>query len=365
MSSQITNFQNNRSRLLSEQINYWRFNLESGFLRLVERLLFRFNVSDVLGGDLGQIKHLVEVRSQIIGRELIESALLPISSVPISEQFIFEATSPQYLIHLRNARVDVLTGLIYLNAGFVIDSTLAKWQKLLYRGGVGSAIKRARRASENISGAYMVMPHTPFYYHAVIDEIPNLLKARNKNPRFTNVIVHKLTEKWAIDLLSRLGFNVVILKENAAIVEELITVTAPRALNAKNIELLRSSVSAIPEKILIVSRSGAPRSDDSIELAIKSAIPEAELINPSDISVDEQIEIFSHAKAIIGLHGGALTNTVWMDSSGRMVEIFNHAYRTSDYENLCRELGQGYLSIEASSKTLNELVQEVRDFIYE
>lgn len=365
MSNHSRNFQNNRRRILSEQLNYWRFNLESGLLRLAERLLFRFNVSDVLGGDLGQVRHLAEVKNQIIGRELIESAQLPKSAVSQSEQSNFEATSPQYLIHLRKARVDVLTGLIYLDAGFVIDSTLAKWQKLLFRGGVGSAIKRARGAGEKISGAYMVMPHTPFYYHAVIDEIPNLLKARSKNPRFTNVIVHKLTEKWAIDLLSRLGFNVVVSKQNAAIVEELITVTAPRALNAKNIELLRSSVSAKPEKILIVSRSGAPRSEDSIELAIKSAIPEAEFINPGDISVDEQIEIFSRAKAIIGLHGGALTNTVWMDSSGRMVEIFNHAYRTTDYENLCRELGQGYLSIEASSKTLNELVQEVQDFIYE
>lgn len=365
MSSQSRNYRNNRSRLAREQVNYWRFNLESGFLRLVERLLFRFNVSDVLGGDLGQIKHLAEVSHQIIGRELIESALLPKSAVLKSEESNFEATSPQYLIHLQNARVDVLTGLIFLDAGFVIDSTLAKWQKLLFRGGVGSAIKRARRAGEKVSGAHMVMPHTPFYYHAVIDEIPNLLKARNKNPRFTNVIVHELTEEWAIDLLLRLGFNVVVSKQNAVIVEELITITAPRALNAKNIELLRSSVRAKPEKILIVSRSGAPRSQDSIELAIKVAIPEAEFINPSYISVDEQIEIFSHAKAIIGLHGGALTNTVWMDSSGRMVEIFNHAYRTTDYENLCRELGQGYLSIEAISKTLNELVQEVQAFIYE
>ena len=364
MSNSSSDFQKNRRRLPVEQVNYWRYNLGSGFLRFTERILFGFNVSDILGGDLGQIKHLEDVKIQLVERKQIETALLPSSIASTSQLYSFEATSPQYLMHLRDARVDVLTGLVYLNAGFVIDSTLAKWHKILFRGGIASATKRASRAQEKLSGSHMVLPYTPFYYHAVIDEIPNLLKIRNEYPEYINVLVHKLTERWAIDLLIRLGFNVTISKENALIVENLISITAPRALNKKNLDLLRSAVHSIPEKILIVSRSGAPRSEDCIEDVIKGAFPEAELINPSEMSINQQIEVFSHAKAIIGLHGGALTNTVWMHASGRVAEIFNHAYRTNDYENLCRELGQNYKSIEASNLSIASLVEEVREFIY-
>jgi len=364
MSNLSNDFQKNRRRILREQFNYWRFNLQSGFLRYVERLILGFNVSDVLGGDLDQIKHLEEVGNQIVVRKLVESSLAPKSTVDSSQTSIFEATSPQFLLHLRNARVDVLTGIIYLDAGFVIDSTLAKWQKVLYRGGIGSAIKRAKKARNKLSGVHMVLPHTPFYYHAVIDEIPNLLKIRREYPAINNVIVHNLTEKWAIDLLTKLGFKVKTSKSNTAVVEELIAITAPRALNKKNLDLLRLEVISTPEKIVIVSRSGAPRSGDSIELALKDAIPDAVLIDPSSLSVEEQIQIFSSAKAVIGLHGGALTNAVWMHESGRVVEIFNHAYRTRDYENLCRELGQAYISLELQNRSISSLTEEVKGFIY-
>ena len=81
MSNSSSDFQKNRRRLPVEQVNYWRYNLGSGFLRFTERILFGFNVSDILGGDLGQIKHLEDVKIQLVERKQIETALLP-SSAP-------------------------------------------------------------------------------------------------------------------------------------------------------------------------------------------------------------------------------------------------------------------------------------------
>jgi len=363
MTNSSWNFRNNRRRLIREQVNYWRYNLGSGALRLVERTLFKFNISDVLGGNLGQIQHLSDVSEQIVTRKLVTPALIPDSANEPGALNESEATVPQYLVHLRDARVDVLTGLIFLDAGFIIDSTLAKWQKVLFRGGIGSAAKRAENANANLTGHYMVFPHTPFYYHAVVDEIPNLLKIRREYPACNTVIVHKLSEKWIIDLLKVLKFEVVVSKVNALKIENLLTITAPRALHRKNLDLLRAATNPDPRKILIVSRSGTPRSDDSIEAALFEAIIDAELINPGTLPIEDQIHTFSKAKVIIGLHGGALTNTVWMHETGKVVEIFNHAYRTSDYEALCRELGQGYLSIETSDATTDVIIKQVLGFV--
>lgn len=364
MPNNSRNFFENRKRKISEQKSYWRFNFRSGAFRYLERKLFHFNVSDILGGDLGQIQHLIEVRKQILRRELIAPAILPTTQTGESTLANFEATLPQYILEIENARVDVLTGLVYLDAGFVIESTLAKWQKVIFRGGIGSAILRAKKSKELQDNVCMVLPYTPYYYHTLIDELPNLLRIRENFPQCNSVIVHKTSEKWVIELLETLKFKVLITAQNAVIAKNLFVITAPRALNKANIELLRKQITPNPKKILIVSRSGAPRSEDNLEEALLKGIPDAELINPGRLSTDEQIELFSSARIIIGLHGGALTNTVWMHEKGKLIEIFNHAYRTRDYEVLSKELGQEYLGIESSERSNDSVVNEVREFIY-
>jgi capsular polysaccharide biosynthesis protein len=211
----------------------------------------------------------------------------------------------------------------------------------------------------------MVLPHSPFYFHTVIDEIPNLLLIRKVMPTCNKVVVHKLTQEWAIDLLKLLCFEVEVAQESTLRVAELVAITAPRALNKKNLDLLRENVNYQPEKILIVSRSGSPRNDDYLERSLLAGIPEAELIDPSEMTASSQVKVFSQAKAIIGLHGGALTNTVWMHESGKLVEIFNHPYRTRDYEFVCQEIGQKYLALEALHSSVNTLIEQVKGFIYD
>jgi len=364
MSSKSISFMNNRKKEFKEQFDYWGNNPESGVLRLVERILLGFNVSDILAGNLGQIQHLDEVKQQTKTRKLLQESVL---HQPLDEMngLPVEATSPQYFFEFKNAKVDVLTGLIVLNAGFVVDSTLAKWQKIIFRGGIGSSIKRTKRAQFKLSGSYVVLPHSPFYYHTVIDELPNLIRIREHNHECKNVLVHTLTPEWAIDLLEYFDFTVTKSNKKAVVVENLFSVSAPRIVVRKNLDYLRQNIRKTPTKFLIVSRKGAPRSDNLIESAILTQIPNSELVDPGDFSIAEQIKLFSEAKVIIGLHGGALTNAVWMDNSGKLVEVFNHAYRTSDYQRLCAELGISYLSIDALGLDANQVAFEVERYVNE
>jgi hypothetical protein len=364
MSNKSKNFKNNRKKEFKEQFDYWSNNLESGVLRLLERILLGFNVSDILAGNLGQIQHLDEVKQQIKSRRLLQESVL---QTPRDEMYGLpvEATSPQYLFEFKNAKVDVLTGLIVLDAGFVVDSTLAKWQKIIFRGGIGSSIKRTKRARFKLPGSYLVLPHSPFYYHTVIDELPNLIHIREHNQECKNVLVHALTPQWAIELLEFFEFTVTKLEKKAVIVENLFSVSAPRIVVKNNLDYLRRNIQKTPNRILIVSRKGAPRSDNSIESAILAKVPNSEIIDPGDFSISEQIKLFSEAKVIIGLHGGALTNAVWMDNSGKLVEVFNHAYRTSDYQRLCAELGISYVSVDALDLDDNQLALKVQKYVNE
>lgn len=346
MISKSSDFQENRKKEVREQFNYWSVNIESGILRLLERVLLRFNVSDILAGNLGQILHLEEVSVQVKERRLLENPILQESNGGKKLNYR-EATVAQYFFELQNVRVDVLTGLVVLDSGFIVDATLAKWQKIIFRGGIGSAVKRTKRSKKQISGSFMVLPHSPFYYHTLIDELPNLIRIRDEYPHCNTVIVHKTTPSWALELLSYFEFKVNVLNEKAVIVESLCTVSAPRAIVKKNLEKLRQHVKTSPEKVIVVSRRGSPRSDNQLEQEIVSRISGAILIDPGDFTVEEQIKVFSNARVIIGLHGGALANCIWMGSTGKLIEVFNHAYRTSDYETMCLELGVEYFGIES------------------
>lgn len=363
MSINSTDYFNNRKKNFNEQFNYWKFNFGSGCLRLIERVFFGFNVSDMLAGNLGQVIHLQEVKNQVTERRFLENSQMQVlkGSELISRNS--EASPPQYSFVIRDARVDVLTGVILLNSGFILDSTLAKWQKLLFRGGISSAVKRSKRAKAKIAGTHMVLPHSPYYYHTLIDELPNLIKMRETYSDCNSVIVHDIMPKWGLELLSYFNFETYITSEKALIVENLITLTAPRAILKNNLNYLRVNLHQNPTDIVIVTRNGTPRSDALIEKALLEQIPRAILIDPAEISVTQQVEVFSKAKVIIGLHGGALSNVIWMDTSGVLIEIFNHAYRTSDYERLCAELGISYLNVNGVHHDSRHVASEVRTIL--
>jgi len=362
MTNSSVNFIKNRNKVFKDQLDYWSNNPESGILRLVERILLGFNVSDVLGGNLEQIQHLNEVKPQIKERYLLEDSIL---QLPFEELNLIpaDATSAQHYFEFENAKVDVLTGLIVLDAGFVVDSILAKWQKVIFRGGIGSSIKRTKRARFKLCGNYVVLPHSPYYYHTVIDELPNLIRIREHNDECKNVLVHSLTPQWAIELLEFFGFNVTILNKKAVVIERLFSISAPRIVVRQNLEFLRRNIETKPSEIFVVSRKGAPRNNNLIESSILNQIPDAKLVDPGDFSIAEQIRLFSQAKLVIGLHGGALTNVVWMNNSGTLIEVFNHAYRTSDYRRLCAELGISYFGIDAVDMDANQVALEVRSYL--
>jgi capsular polysaccharide biosynthesis protein len=274
-----------------------------------------------------------------------------------------DATSAQYFFEFKHTKVDILTGLVVLDAGFVVDSTLAKWQKVIFRGGIGSSIKRTKRARYKLRGSYVILPHSPFYYHTVIDELPNLIRMREYNEHCRNVVVHSLAPQWATELLEFFDFNVTKLDKKAAVIENFFSISAPRTVVRNNLELLRRNLETNPRRTLVVSRKGAPRSDNLIESAILSQFPESELVDPGDFSIAEQVKLFSEAKLVIGLHGGALTNVVWMDTSGKLVEVFNHAYRTNDYQTVCGELGISYVAINAVDMEASQVAREVKSYV--
>lgn len=57
-------------------------------------------------------------------------------------------------------------------------------------------------------------------------------------------------------------------------------------------------------------------------------------VDPGRLCLDEQIHIFGNAKAVAGIHGGGLTNVLWMPEGGRVLEIMPSQRRNACYSGI-------------------------------
>lgn len=61
-----------------------------------------------------------------------------------------------------------------------------------------------------------------------------------------------------------------------------------------------------------------------------------------DYSITEQAEIFNRAKCIVAPHGAALANLAYCQPKTKVIEIFNHTYKSNLYWNFANILGLNY-----------------------
>ena len=356
----------NRKLNFSEQFSHWKSNWRNGVLRLVERILTGRNVSDLLGGNLIQIQHLPEVRSQLV--EIIKinkgEVLDEISIAPVSGDYQFvinEVIQPQLLLQMKNLKVDIKSGLSQLESGFVVDSTLAQWQRLLYRGGMSHSVSRLSRSLPFKNGTWIVLPFSPYYFHTLIEDIPLILEARRYN-REVRVLTSYQNPDWTFEILKLMNIDVEISMLKAIEFENYLAVTAPRGISKNVVKIIRSQVEFVrseEKKRIFLSRGfSLDRADVGLEAAVMERLSSLgfELVNPSNMSVPEQVKLFALAEIVIGTHGGALTNIVWAEPGTHVIELFNHPYRTQDFARLATACNHRYSCIEASHELTDKAV---------
>ena len=79
--------------------------------------------------------------------------------------------------------------------------------------------------------------------------------------------------------------------------------------------------------------------------------------------IPDQITIFSHTGIVIGAHGAALTNQLWMrPHRGAVVEIFYGA--NYHYRNMAFELGHKHFRVQGlNTNTLKKTVVDAMDHV--
>jgi hypothetical protein len=80
-----------------------------------------------------------------------------------------------------------------------------------------------------------------------------------------------------------------------------------------------------------------------------SPIVHAELVVLEDLSLRDQIELFSMADIVVAQHGAALSNLVWCRPSTWVIEVIDAQVRPPFFEALARRLNLNYISVKQSN----------------
>jgi hypothetical protein len=90
------------------------------------------------------------------------------------------------------------------------------------------------------------------------------------------------------------------------------------------------------------------------------------VVNPGEMTLDQQISTFGRAKMVAGIHGAGLTNILWMPAGGNVFEIMPSKRRNGCYAGLAACIGASHKSLVVKSDrraNINVSLSSLEDWI--
>lgn len=243
---------------------------------------------------------------------------------------------------LANVKVDIENAFFLLHSGHVLSPFLPDRQ--FFGGMYLDDIRRLIRCSpkEILEGDYFVLPRQEYYAQFLTDFLPRVIEAKEVVPNIKVVTVGNQSS-YVAEALDIVGIELVrtnsrhLILEKAFVAEE--TKSFPHNPYFKKIKRLDVSLlgplsvdSGIKPLIngdkILISRKEQPRFDQELEKKlIESLAPKGFIvIDPREYSFAEQILIFREASVLVGFHGGAMANMVFMPEGSKVFEIYAKGY---------------------------------------
>ena len=226
-----------------------------------------------------------------------------------------------------------------------------------------------RRGESFADGLWMTDQWSRNYFHWLTDALPRLLLAQKHGIESPPVIPHFFARiRHISDSLNQLGMRWLPLEPRTAYRFEKLSIFSPLAPtgspDAENISALRHAFGARTNDLpqppssahgatrIWVSRNKSRRRRVANETELLPLLRkyDFEVVWPEDLSFKQQIEVFSNARIVAGLHGAGLTNMAFMPEGANVVEVrrFGDAHNNS-YFALANAAGHKYYYLSAES----------------
>ncbi len=320
---------NNRNNTYLEKIARWLGNPIGAIVRIIEKLYFGNPLFLIIRGygDLSEVRHLSGVLNESLDSE-----------------------SYQYFA---SARVSLKNRLILLDTGHISAPDHSSHSFL--SGNLWKEVRTLQNA-KNVKNYYKMVPmrFPEYYYHFLIDDIPSLLQTLRDNPDYVPIFQGEIPA-FAHQVMKSLGLDFELaVSPIVEIKDMLVPRSKPNSMADFRSELelrmnFTESAENKPDAKIFIGRRNLPRGNLEYEFELFSFLKDFGFneVNPDELSFINQAREFASASAIVSLHGGALSNLVFCSPGTRVIEVFNHEYRTYPFGRISRELGLIYDSFEA------------------
>jgi len=260
---------------------------------------------------------------------------------------------------LQNVILEPFQSSIYSQAGQLVkESTI--WPAAHYFDSFPWTFKKARNFSRIENG---IAISSNSYYHWLIEDLPSSLFLSELFPE-TPMLCYSDAPRYVEDLLKTLP-NPILKSSGPMLVKKLKMVEKHEDYgwpSPADIEILKgygpinSRISSYAETMVYISRENARRSpSNEFQISQYFLSKGFTKVILEKYPLLEQIEIISRAKVIAGIHGAGLTNLVWMNTGGVVIDIANVSYWTECYHRLAEICGQSYIPFVYEGPILGEV----------
>jgi hypothetical protein len=249
----------------------------------------------------------------------------------------------RFVYRIPGATVDPTSNLVYdQNGDFIAESASDLPLRRLYDW----PRPRLRRLGEVVRGEFVFLPSNPNMYHW-IEDLAVYLHSAVAAPQATILVAGRAashSEAWnrrRQEVLRRFGNRQIRIVDGPLRVESLVMTgktgglgshSGLQVLHPTDIETVRNHfsdwLSEEPSGIgYYLSRRGFSRSPVDEPMLESIAREEGlQILQPANLTMEEQARLFSGAREIVGLHGAALANSLWLPARAGVVEFFSSRY---------------------------------------
>jgi len=251
----------------------------------------------------------------------------------------------RFTYQLRDVVFDPCSGVPFLGGRPICESHSVPIEQLMY------LTPTRLRPKEHVSGPATGVSGTS-YYHFLLEQLPAALRAREVCDSLS--VIRWRDSPEFVTTACELLFQACLSVDQVASVGDYWLAGQGRDSgypHPRDVEVLREATReyrATPSQIrLFVPRSGFGRAPEG-EKGLASRLADEHGFRVFDSTKRnwlEQIDLFSQAEVVVGVHGGALANLVFCGPNARVVEILPLTRVVSCFANLARVLELDYRSL--------------------
>jgi hypothetical protein len=268
---------------------------------------------------------------------------------PFSSQPLRVSVPERHIYLAKNLKISGEAALIFDGQVLVEESTTWPPEIIL-----SQERKPKRESPGSISGMNIPLGNAS-YYHFIMENLGKALALIEEFPGAA-IVAPASKSRYFNETLELLSSHATIKRyRGVAEVESVILVDSsetlgrpqPREVKAlRNFGVAKSSpkdFTSKPYRRIYVSRKNSSRALPH-EIEVENLLSQHgfEITYSEDMSISEQLSVFSEAAVVIGPHGAGLVNIVFAAEGCKVVEIFDERWPNLCFEILAKECGHSF-----------------------